>query len=378
MFIPLNPLFKLSHALLRTEGGDFPGKLWAVKNNDRVIPFSRGQWALKELGTCIINSRGRTRGMIFIPEYFCEISLTPLRSPYFDILFYRITPQLEPDITHLNRIIEKYGVPDILLFVHYFGFPSDMRNTETWCRENNVVIIEDAAHSLLSVSGIGDHGYPTIFTPWKFLNIPCGALLVLPEESEFFLKVCHENHGFLSYPLGWMTKQVIYTAVQKMRFPLHKFKKRRVKGYDESEPPVDPGRPECTPLSSTILSKEGIGIAAIGEVRERNYRRIDGAIADSGVRHRRFFHRLPTHFAPYVYPLRINGSTSVETMLALNRIGIPAQPWSDLSPEVKGSAEYPLSNALRKEVMVLPVHQDLSLRQIDWMTREVIRTVSKN
>ena len=57
--------------------------------------------------------------------------------------------------------------------------------------------------------------------------------------------------------------------------------------------------------------------------------------------------------------------------------GIPASPWSDLSPEVKNSAEYPFSNDLRREVVTLPIHQDLTLRQINWMKKQVSRCLEK-
>jgi dTDP-4-amino-4,6-dideoxygalactose transaminase len=61
-------------------------------------------------------------------------------------------------------------------------------------------------------------------------------------------------------------------------------------------------------------------------------------------------------------------------MTVLNKKGIPAAPWSDLSPEVKNSQKYPLSNALRREVITLPIHQDLTLAHIEWMAEEVIKS----
>ena len=375
MFIPLNP-FSPADILLTKKGAIFSGAPWKSRENDRVILFSRGQWAIKELGSSIIRNRNRSKGTILIPEYFCEISLTPMRTPEFNIRFYQITPELEPDIADLEKIAGLYGPPDMMIFVHYFGLPLNMNTAEVWCRKNGVVLIEDAAHSLLPVPGIGDHGCPVIYTPWKFLGTPNGvALLVQPERFTVSVEM---NKNDEPYPWLWLQKRVASTLATGLHLPLHKFRKIHVKTCDESEPLINPGKAEWGRRSAAMLANKEKDLPAIGRTREHHYRRIDDAIANSDAQTHRIFRHLPACFAPYVYPLRIAGDTCWEIMDTLNNIGIPAQPWSDLSPEVKNSAAYPVSNFLRKEVMVLPIHQDLKISQIDWMTREVIRLVSKN
>lgn len=378
MFIPLNPC-SISDILPLKKETVFFGTPWRSKESDRVILFSRGQWALRELGFSIIEKQKLTRGRILIPEYFCEISLTTLRTNEFDIGFYRITPGLEPDIADLERIAAADGPPDVMLFVHYFGIPLNMSASESWCRENGVVLIEDAAHSLLPVPGIGDHELPVIYTPWKFLSLLNGALLVLPDTSGISVKILESDD---SYPLQWVAKQAASTVATSLAMntglPLHKIRKIRVKECDESEPSIDPGHPACSRLSAASLAKKGKNIPAVASAREQNYRKIDEVISNSAAHTHRIIQSLPGCFAPYVYPLRIEGEMCRDIMVALNKNGIPAQPWSDLSPEVKDSKEYPLSNALRREVMVLPVHQDLTPSQVEWMSREVIRHLSRN
>ncbi len=170
---------------------------------------------------------------------------------------------------------------------------------------------------------------------------------------------------------------MILTLANNLKLPLHKLRKIHVKEFDESEPPIDPGKPECASLAVVILTHEGKRMSAIREIRERNYRRLDEAFAETEENGCRLFSQFPARFAPFVYPLRIAGGKTREIMIYLNKIGIPAHPWSDLSPEVKNSAEYPLSNILRRDIMVLPIHQDLSRPQVDWMIREVRKAVSR-
>lgn len=59
-------------------------------------------------------------------------------------------------------------------------------------------------------------------------------------------------------------------------------------------------------------------------------------------------------------------------MVLLNRKGIPAYSWPDLSPEVLNVSDFPLANALRQEILTLPVHQNLAESQMESMAREVI------
>lgn len=374
MFISPNP-FSLEDVLFDRKALPFSGAPWMSKENDRILFYSRGQWALSKLGASIARKRNRSKGRIFVPEYFCEISLTTLRFDEFDIRFYRITERLEPDITDLEKLVADDEPPDMLLFVHYFGIPVNMSSTEAWCRKNGIVLIEDAAHSLIPVPGIGDHGCPVVYTPWKFFNIPDGALLVLPEGSSDIFSTVEEHDD--PYPLAWFVKRLSYAATQTTGLPLHRIRPFPVKACEESEPPIDPGRPGCRSRSVAILAKKEKHLLSVGRVREQNYRQLDGAISGSSLCGYRMFQALPARFTPYVYPLRIAGGDCRGIMVALNKIGIPAQPWSDLSPEVKNSAAFPLSNSLRKEVMVLPVHQDLAPRQIVWMAGEVIREIAR-
>lgn len=373
MYISLNPLFNLGFILAAKESAIFPQNIWTTGEGQRIAVFSRGQWAIKEFASKIIHQKGR-RGIVFVPEYFCEISLTTLRQASCPIYFYRITPDFEPNIGHLHDLAKKHGTPDILLYVHYFGFPSRMHITQEWCEKNETILVEDAAHTIVPIPGIGESGNPVIYTPWKFFNIPEGALLVLPERFQLGENVISLPKGKVLYPLKWMAKQLIISLCHHMRFPLHKVVRKRIKGYDESEQPIDPKNPECSVFSLNILSRYGQYIDKIRSIRERNYKRLDEIFLKTDISMYRIFKRVPALFAPYVYPLRVPADISIDIITALNKKGIPAAPWSDLSPEVKNSQKYPLSNALRREVITLPIHQDLTLAHIEWMAEEVIKS----
>ena len=377
MYITYNPLFKLSDVATKNKDISFRGEPWITKTSHRILMFSKGQWALQSITASEMRKRNKRKGKIFVPEYFCEISLAPLRMARYDLFFYRIMSNYEPDIDHLNRLCGQHGSPEVLIFVHYFGVPHNISDTQSWCRKNNVVLIEDAAHSLIPVTGIGDNGNPIFYTPWKFLNTPDGALLILPEHFEYNAPMYDSKNDGSSSILKWLIKQVILSMSNRMKVPLHRFRGVSVKGHDVSEPIVAPGSPLCSTFSINLLSKYEKTLKEISLKRKANYQLIDEVFLNPEFKRYRMFENVPASFAPYVYPFRISAIYSFDLMIKLNKKGIPALPWSDLSPEVKGSEEYPLANALRREVITLPVHQDLSLNQLNWIKKQVQQLLGK-
>ncbi|MFH1616618.1 MAG: hypothetical protein ABIG61_16230 [Planctomycetota bacterium] len=307
-----------------------------------------------------------------IPEYFCDPSLAPLRKSGLTIRFYRINCRLEPDIHHLNIIIRKQGAADVLLFVHYFGIPLGVKDTSRWCKEHGVLLVEDAAHSMVPVPGIGDNGWPVIYTPWKFFNLLEGAVVVLPRRLKDILKEPEIKKGYSPAFWRWLAKRIAHTTAGRMNLPLHKLRKADKESLKENHTLTASEDCRCASSFVAILGKLEKQLESFRAVRERNYRCLDKAFSGNDFVAEPVFSSLPDKFGPYVYPLRIRNGRCWELMASLNRRGVPALPWGDLSPEVLNLPDFALSNALWREVLTLPVHQHLTKSQMDRMAREVI------
>ena len=65
------------------------------------------------------------------------------------------------------------------MLVHYFGCPTLAAPTKDFCAKHNAWLLEDAAHVLRPVSGVGKYGDFIIYSPHKLLPIPDGAVLVI-------------------------------------------------------------------------------------------------------------------------------------------------------------------------------------------------------
>ena len=298
MYISQYPALDLDAIFQKADTPKIPFELWKKRTKDHAFLFSKGKWALASLVSAYIQLQKKDIGQIFIPEYFCEISLTPLRMAGHRLFFYRIAPSLEPDIDYLDNMVKQNGKPDMMLFVHYFGVPIDIKKSKSWCNENEVMIIEDAAHTIASVPGIGDNECPVFYTPWKFLGCPEGAILVLPSEMQLLGNLASPENDSFYYSLKFSAKSSMDHISMLYGFPLHKFKKWNVKDSNESEPLQDPGRAACGSFSIRFLSLLEKSIAAIMRNRKNNYMRLDKIIMDSKISDYRLIKNLAETFAP--------------------------------------------------------------------------------
>ncbi|MGD0784510.1 MAG: DegT/DnrJ/EryC1/StrS family aminotransferase [Sedimentisphaerales bacterium] len=340
--------------------------------DDQILWFSKGRWALNELVLEFIKSKTVTNRIVLIPEYFCNISLTPLRKSGIKLCFYKINSQLEPDIDHLNTIIKTQAKPDILLFVHYFGIPLNLKPALSWCDEHRVLLVEDAAHTITPVPGIGGHSCPVIYTPWKFFNLLEGALLVLPQKLKGVLGDSSHKKGYSIDFWKWLAKRVTYTLAGRMKLSLHGLRKIDKKIFVKDGLSPFLGGSLCSSPFIAIITQLESKLEQCRVIRERNFRCLNSFFPEGNFIAEHLFPILPEKFGPYLYPLRIRNGRTAEIMTLLNRRGIPAYPWPDLSPEVLNASDFPVANTLRKEILTLPVHQDITESQSENMAREVI------
>ena len=142
-------------------------------NEDEVGGWlSKSAWSLAMIG--LWKERQRTdknkKLVIWIPDFFCNGSLTPLRSLDVELIFYQISHDFEPDYKSC-RTEAKKNPPDIFLIVHYFGKVANGAAAKEFCVLNKCWLIEDAAHVLRPNNGIGKFGDFVLYRQHKLLNL---------------------------------------------------------------------------------------------------------------------------------------------------------------------------------------------------------------
>ena len=132
-------------------------------------------------------------------------------------IFAEIDPKtlcIDPD--DISRLIT--NKTKAILPVHFAGIPSNLKKIKNICKENNLYLIEDAAHASGSKYGgkkIGSHGDAVCFSfhPVKNLAMPTGGAITLNKNSQKFETLLHSrrwcgisNRKGINYDvneLGW-------------------------------------------------------------------------------------------------------------------------------------------------------------------------------
>ncbi len=77
---------------------------------------------------------------------------------------------------------------------------------------------------------------------------------------------------------------------------------------------------------------------------------------------------------PYMFPFQVGRRDHV--IAGLRRHGIAASFWPTLPREVKGNPAFPQANLIASELVALPVHQDLSERDMRRMAGALKQVLS--
>ena len=137
---------------------------------------------------------------ILAPSYCCGTEIDPILALGCEIKWYPVKDKLIPDI---NFIKEQWNhnIKGILV-THYLGFNCLKDDLSEFCRENNILIIEDCAHAFLSNTEtgqpLGSTGDASVFSIRKTLPIPDGGCLFLRETKHWPLNFSLQPPGISS------------------------------------------------------------------------------------------------------------------------------------------------------------------------------------
>ena len=161
---------------------------WDSKSGEHQFYLSRSSWSI--LSICIFRLKKLNQNSInvYLPNYFCNDPIPLLNQKSIKLIYYEINDQFEPDIQNLNNLSET-AKPDIFLGVHYFGNPLVSNLLKNFSIKNKCWYIEDATHCLKRDKIIGTQGDFVIFSPYKHLAIPNGAILIVRSDGPSKLNI---------------------------------------------------------------------------------------------------------------------------------------------------------------------------------------------
>jgi dTDP-4-amino-4,6-dideoxygalactose transaminase len=324
---------------------------------------------------------GLTAGdRVLVPHYHCGSEIDPLVRLGLDLDFYRVGPDLSPDIEHLRALLQKPA--RALWITHFFGFPQPLGKLIEIAHENSMFLLEDATHGLFSrdASGapLGSRGDMSVFSFAKTLPVPGGGVLHLRDPQHAAAVETGERPGV--YPFfGWLRKAVereIKSASpaigdwveSRLTQPLARSVRHAV------------GRPAAADMESVtqgityaIGTPDGWHRWSISRVwrylawranaemivarRRRNYRTVLAAVRDNPDL-RPLQEILPDGCCPLYFPVWTESPRELHADLASHGIG--ASRWWAWPPHpVTPETDRAFDTQLRTCVVALPIHQGL-------------------
>ena len=155
---------------------------WNTSDGEHQFLLSRSSWSL--LAICLLrkNFSKDKKINLFLPEYFCNDPIPLLESDLIEITYYEVDKDFKPSLKSLNKQAE-INKPDIFLCVHYFGQPIVLNELKDFCIKHKSWYVEDATHCLKKDSIIGKQGDFVLFSLYKHLALPDGAILLIREKG---------------------------------------------------------------------------------------------------------------------------------------------------------------------------------------------------
>lgn len=381
---PLLSFFSFFKLLIHRKANETELSSYWHQEKELGIWFSRSAWSIAILSQIRKDQKSGGIVNVWVPEYFCNASLSLLRLTGCQIIFYPVLENFEPDFSATKNLLQVKGVPDIFLLVHYFGKPSSTNRSMEFCANNGAWLVEDAAHVLRPVKGIGEAGDFVLYSPHKLLPIPDGALLVIrtggpshlssPMVENIFVhrkwkkylteldvssKGLRPFKKILSNSI-WLLKQALQKCRIK-RYVTQPFKEREATDTNN----LINTNPEISRISLKILAGIKHTLPVIALTRERNQMLWDyyfGSVTDKDTSGTiQGFRPENLAWTPYMASYMADSQRIQKMYDTLGSKKLLPSTWPDLPPELfTDEPSKSIAVTLRDTRFFLPVHQSLS------------------
>lgn len=309
----------------------------------------------------------RETNIILVPSYHCPAAIEPFIWLGFECIFYRVLPNLSPDLAHIKQLITHHQVTHCLT-INYFGIINHLDSIVELTSPSNIAVIHDCAHALFDLinTNINKHQadaticsinkiLPSIDGGMVLLKAPCNQQLV-PVGLTKELKA-------VAYILG------ITPLLNKMRFM---FKQRSPSASKlpcsntNSFRYFDPNtvNHQCFSHTKTILRRSNLN--AIRQKRRDNYQYLSERLASLSLG-TQLKATLDCNDVPYVMPYLLNDA---KDFIKIRQAGIQSLRWEEVA-----MSDCAISQDYRHRLVQLPCHHQLDRHQLDHMIAQLKATL---
>ncbi len=358
--------------------------------NDRVYCVHKARVAIRF--ACELMNLGQG-DCVLAPAYNCGTEIDALRNSNLLVVLYRIDRIGQVDLSDLrSRITEETRA---IYVTHYFGFAQPLDEIKNICDKNGLYLIEDCALSMFSTyvtNKSGSIGDISVFNFPKTLPVPDGGVMVINNP-----KLAIDNWPTRRSPVSRvlrdmlpLVKRYVLNVSSGSDFlyqPLWSLLKRTQSITDHNNKRCNTSFPD---IPCAYYYDEKLNNRKISRITKRMLRTFD--ISEIVRRRRANFHKylellsevagvqplykkLPSGVCPLYFPIIVNQRSHV--CLELNVLSIGAIAWWAGYHRSLPWAEYPDACFLKDNLLVLPVHQQLNDRHIEFITQKLLDVVDK-
>jgi perosamine synthetase len=320
---------------------------------------------------------------VLLPAYNCGHEVEPVLRAGAKVAFYRVDEHCAIDMDHLEQ--QCGDSVKALLVTHYFGFAQPLDVIVSLCRERGITLIEDCAHALFSTGPagpLGTEGDYAVFSFRKSLPLADGGglvslragprpVLVSPPALSFWPRHLHLRakarlynragtatwgrrlRYALTWP-AWVIAQYLATLANKGGRIQH--------DPDDEDLDFPDAALRWAMSGSSRRSLELTSPTSVIARRRRHYEQLTALpIWDRTLQP--LYRDLPDGVCPLCLPLRCRDANQLVEYLTQR--GLPSVCWwADPHPAVPWQ-DFPTALQLKREIVVVPVHQELQPPSLD-------------
>lgn len=368
-------------ALLRSKylkpGGSSEPSMWAARQTQNLFWARNGIYlGLRELGV--------VPGMVvLVPSFVCRSVPEAVAASGATVEFYRVDSRGRADLQDLQERIRP-GICGVLV-IHYFScLQPEIADVRELCDRHGLWLLEDSAHLLpevLQPGGAGAFGDICVFSWRKFLPVYDGGGLLSRTGSG------KTTQSALSRRAG-VELRAAKDVVDRWRSA---GKSRAGRIGPQKEAGDDPARrlvgiahdPNSDAFDAQLVSlpmshvSEWIlrhsDLTGIVSSRSRNWLQLHDSVRT--LRNAEPWSGEPAAgHAPWAYAMTFPGVTDAHK--ALRRLGVPAANWEGVRPALLPRQLFPEAEKLYRDLVFLPMHQDLNVHDIQAVAEAIRRTAA--
>jgi hypothetical protein len=313
---------------------------------------------------------------VIVPAFMCSSAIEPLKSFGFNLIFVDVDGNLNLSIDNVRKVIKTNDSISALISVQYFGMTKDISELIAVCRNHEIKVIEDVSHSFMSQFLRDKASIKSdieIFSMRKSLPILDGGALRLNKVSNPFFKRNNDLCVSRTSEIKFLIFRIFEKILIKIGVNIYgnfintfKNKLQSTKSNEVINLNIKAGQPSQQ-FKKYLANEEYIKKSQQKIIT--NFNQLSISLKKIGLRV--FLESVGDKVIPQACVVYDDYGGLVDY---LRSVGVGAWQWPDIEmpKEIYDNPEaYPNTINLDKCLVLLPIHQDISENNCQYMIKKI-------